>query len=271
MPPNRYRLYIDESGTAGTDLLNKLHERYLGLTAIAVEWNHLRDFIIPTVQDIKWRYFEEAAFNDDPDHRVILHRTDIRSKKNIFLCLKDETIRNRYNADLLQFLADAEFIIISVVIDKASHLKNYGKTFAQNPYHYCLYTIIENYCELLLEKNARGDIIAEARGRKEDKALQAAYDEIFTKGHDAKSASYFQGVLSSGKIRIRYKGENLYGLQLADLLAQPLRQSILEEKEGIVSIPPECFSTSLLACSTDKYYRDLATNQVDGMGRIYIK
>lgn len=66
-----------------------------------------------------------------------------------------------------------------------------------------------------------GDIVAESRGKKENKQLAKAYRYIFKHGTDHLPSKLMQVKLSSAEIKIKSKSDNIAGLQLADALANP--------------------------------------------------
>jgi hypothetical protein len=81
-------------------------------------------------------------------------------------------IHDAFNQDLLQFLQQSTYVLITVVIDKKAHTKRYGAA-ALNPYHYCLAARLEHYYGFMNFYNAKGDIMTESRGSKEDRLLTA--------------------------------------------------------------------------------------------------
>jgi hypothetical protein len=59
------------------------------------------------------------------------------------------------------------------------------------------------------------------------------------------------------------------GLQLADLLAHPLKRDVLRDK-GVLTETPSDFERRLLGVVTPKYNRRLGDKRVEGYGRILV-
>jgi hypothetical protein len=66
------------------------------------------------------------------------------------------------------------YIVNTVLIDKHEHAKRYGE-WQYNPYHYCMLALVERYVLWLNRQRLTGDVLAESRGKSEDKALKAAF------------------------------------------------------------------------------------------------
>jgi hypothetical protein len=75
-------------------------------------------------------------------------------------------------------------------------------------------------------------VIAEARGKKQDKDLKKAFMEIYEMGTGQINSRDFVGVLSSSQIKFGSKKDNIAGLQMADLIAHPSRIATINEYEG---------------------------------------
>jgi len=60
-----------------------------------------------------------------------------------------------FNEDFLNFLKNKEYTVITVVIDKKTHVERYQKA-SYHPYHYCIIAMLERYCGFLNLFNAVG-------------------------------------------------------------------------------------------------------------------
>jgi hypothetical protein len=76
---------------------------------------------------------------------------------------------------------------------------------------------------------AKAHVIIEARGGKEDALMQYEFARLFLDGTTYLSAAYFRAQFFPG-IVFRVKSENCSGLQLADLLARPCAEKVLNPK-----------------------------------------
>jgi len=67
----------------------------------------------------------------------------------------------------------------------------------------------------------KGDVMAESRGKKEDMRLKTSFSGIWERGTDLMEAQQFQESLTSKKLRVKPKANNIAGLQLAGIVAYP--------------------------------------------------
>jgi len=173
----------------------------------------MRQIAIPEIQRIKAEILEL-----DPDEIHPLHRKELMEKKWPFIQLRKPEKQAAFDAAILKLLTDLPYTVVSVVIDKQAHLARY-QTWAYDPYHYCLQVLFERYCMTLHKLKARGDVMSEARAKREDDRLAAAYEDLYNNpGH------IYPEVLArvtSKKLKVRKKQQNIIGLQIADLIAHP--------------------------------------------------
>lgn len=282
-----YRLYIDESGdhtygkkekkpfvisSHGKNLhettidhypqLEKDDKRYLGLTGCIFKLDYYRDIFVPTFEAFKRDFF-------DPDEHIVLHAKEIIQRQGHFHVLQNKDIADRFDAGLVDLVANAEYSVINVVIDKKNHVENYGSS-AWHPYHYCLANMLARYCLFLKNRKARGDVMAESRGKTEDFELKKTYSAIYEKGTRFKSAKFFQQYLTSKEIKIKPKEKNVAGLQLADILANPLKKYTLFQK-GFVQEPDESvFWLKIIEAVKPKVDCRERDGRVDGYGLVFI-
>ena len=258
----RFRLYVDESGDHTYHKLDESDKRYLGLIGCIIEDGYYRETFHPALEKLKQTYFPHS-----PDDPVILHRRDIMNKNGPFWRLRDVGRKEAFNVDLLTFLEKQEYRIIMVVIDKKIHLERYGKA-AFHPYHYCLAVLLERYCGFLKFFGAKGDVMAESRGGKEDMHLKDAYRCIYNDGTGWRLHDFFQDTLTSKEIKLKPKNTNIAGLQLADLLAYPLKREILLDEDRVSDIGR--FSGEICQKVVTKYNRQIYKGTIKGYGRIFL-
>jgi len=262
----RYRLYLDESGDHTYQALDQPSHRYLGLTGCYFTFEDYPAFA-HALEQLKYDHFARYPHRD-PDQPIILHRNDIINRRGVFSLLRDPENEERFNNDLLRTFADARYKIISVVIDKKKHLERYGNhTF--HPYHYCLTAILERYCGFLNYFNARGDVLAEARGGTEDNQLKSAYRRIYESGTLWRDRDFFQNALTSKEIKLKPKKANIAGLQLSDCLAYPIKQTMLLEK-GRIKDPGNVFGKRVYEAVSKKFNRQIYDGRLWGYGKIWL-
>lgn len=259
-----FRLYIDESGDHTYHSLDHESRRYLGLTGCIIEFEYYRTNFHPQFEALKQKHFPYS-----PDEPVIFHRTDIINRRGPFWRLRDRNNQMVFNKDLLEFLSQQDYRIISVVIDKKTHIERYGEA-AFHPYHYCLAAMLERYCRFLNTIHAMGDVLAESRGGSEDRQLKEAYKAVYNSGTQLRNPAYFQKALTSHEIKIKPKTANIAGLQISDVLAYPSKQEVLFE-QNLISDPGDTFGKEIWERIKDKYVHDVSGTVIHQYGKILLK
>lgn len=244
----KYRIYIDETGNSDLGSSENPNHRYLSLTGVIIDIALVDSIIYPQMEALKRKYF-----GSHPDEPVILHRKEIVNAKPPFECLRQEEIRNNFNCELLQYLRDWEYQVISVCIDKKRHKETYS-IWRYDPYHYCMEILLERFVFFLDQKQSVGDVMAESRGRNEDRRLKLSFDLLFRKGTHYVNHDRFQASLTSKKLKVKPKVANISGLQLADLLAHPSRNEILNDNNLLLNGPAP-FGQEIIKILKFKYYQ----------------
>lgn len=218
----KYRIYIDEVGNSDLKSSVDPNNRYLSLTGVIFELNYIKEFITPSVENLKQKFF-----GSHPDEPIILHRKELVNKKYPFKQLKNPIIENDFNNELLSLLKNFDYTIITIVIDKLEH-KNKYKVWKYDAYHYCLAVMVERFYKFLNSRYSVGDVMIESRGATEDKRLKKSYTKIFNEGTDYIRSDLFQKTLTSKELKVKPKSANISGLQIADLVAYPARQYVFD-------------------------------------------
>jgi hypothetical protein len=156
---------------------------------------------------------------------------------------------------------------VCVIIDKREHIDSYANPW--HPYHFCLSALLDRYCGWLNHYNAVGDVMAESRGREEDLRLKQAYRTVHGSGTWQFGRDHHQRALTSGEIKMQPKRANIAGLQLADVLAYPVRQACLVER-GAVGDPGQVFGKRVADAVASKLNRREDTGEVWGYGKVWL-
>ncbi|HBI24342.1 MAG TPA: hypothetical protein DDX84_09140 [Nitrospiraceae bacterium] len=220
----KYRIYIDEVGNPDLESSNDPNHRFLSLTGIILELGYVESVVFPQMEALKTKYF-----HSHPDDPVIFHRKEMVNAKKPFEVLKDDNIQKKFDSELLSLMSRWEYTVITVCLDKKNHKETYA-TWRYDPYHYCLAVLLERFVFFLNRMNTQGDVMAESRGGKEDKRLKTSFVRLWEQGTDFVEPEQFQKVLTSKQLKVKPKANNISGLQLADLLAHPSRNEILNEQ-----------------------------------------
>ena len=257
-----YRMYIDESGDHTYYETEDPAKKYLGLTGVLIEYEYYRTTFQPELELLKQKHFPHS-----PDEPVILHREDIVNRRGPFWRLRDSEKEKAFNDHLLRFLEEQRYCVITVVIDKNSHVRRYGDA-AYHSYHYCLTAMLERYCGYLNFYNAQGDVLAESRGGTEDRQLKIEYKRLYEEGTYYRGSKFFQKALASGEIKLKPKWKNIAGLQIADILAHPSKQEILADSKCTVT--ESNFGKQICQCIRAKYNQQVYEGRIWGYGKVFI-
>jgi hypothetical protein len=261
-PKTRYRLYIDESGDHTYKLLNDTSHRYLALLGVWFQQDkHYVEFA-DCLERLK-----RIIFGPSPDKPIVLHRSKIINRKGVFGQLCDREVRKRFDTKLIDIVGQACFKMICVIIDKQVHLERYYSPF--HPYHYCLAAMLDRYSGWLNYKNSVGDIMAESRARGEDLQLKQAYQRVYESGTLMFPHEHHQKVLTSKDIKLKPKMANIAGLQLADILAHPVKQALLFEK-GKITDSSGNFGKQVYEAAKRKFNANDRTGKVEGYGKVWL-
>lgn len=264
-PPNRFRLYVDETGdhTRSMSESDPVGRRYLCLLGVMVRMGETYTRLQASVEDVKRTHLPY-----DPDAPPILHRKDILRRRGPYHVLNDDAIRTAFDGDLIELVNTAPITIFGVVIDKFSHgSKEYR--YLTHAYHYCLAAMLEKYCGLLEFLGAVGDVLVEARGKTEDMTLQKEFRSIWASGTPYLSNSMTKKTLTSRELKIKPKNLNVAGLQVADILAHPVMRDVLLDRGRVNSLDGD-FAARIIDVARAKYYRQRYKGTIRGYGRILL-
>lgn len=254
-----FRLFIDEVGHANMKSAEHPNERYLSLTGVIMKIGYESADFAESLKKLKHDIFGTTD--------IVLHRTDIVYKRPPFEALRDNDVEARFNRSALDLIANSSYRVITVVIDKFEHKRRY-LVWQAYPYHYCMMAMLERYALWLRQAGAVGDVMAESRGKKENKMLSESYTRLYEKGTEYVSARTFQSSLSTKELKIREKLANTPGLQLADLIANPSMRSMICEKEG-KEMTAE-FGKKIVEILVRNKYRRSSDGEINGTGRKWL-
>ena len=224
-------MYVDESGDDVMDSSKWRNpdNRYLGLTGVVFASETYRTRTHPEFEALKQEFFPY-----DPDFPMVLVRSEIVKKWNLFRALQDPEIASHWEDRVIRFLELHIAQVITVVLDKEI-FPNVGQSSGLRPYGYCMEALTIIYDEWLGQVGGTGDVMAESRGKREDRQLKEDFRRFMTgQGNLSESPRW----VTSSQIKLNLKAENITGLQLADLLAYPSKKGILLDNDcGVDNFP----------------------------------
>jgi hypothetical protein len=207
------RLFIDEVGHHDMKSSDDPAQRYLGLTGVLMDLDYEQGPFTTALNGLKDDIFGRHDFS--------FHRRELIDKKpDPFTALQDEATKKRFDAQMMTLIEDSHYRAITAVIDKKEHKERY-RVWQFQPYHYCMTVMLERYVLHLDRIGATGDVVFESRGKKENKQLANSYRRLYERGTIHVPKELFQRRLTSKEIKIKPKTDNISGLQLADLIANP--------------------------------------------------
>jgi hypothetical protein len=186
----RYRLYIDEVGNSDVESSDDPNHRFLSLTGIIAELDYVAAVLHGQMESLKATFF-----GTHPDEPIIFHRKEMMNAKAPFAVLKDQETQQRFDQELLLLMSKWEYTVITVCLDKKAHKETYT-TWRYDPFHYCLAVLLERFVFFLNRRGARGDVMAESRGGKEDTRLKKSFTRLYEQGTQFLEAEQFQRALT---------------------------------------------------------------------------
>ena len=252
-------MYIDETGNSDLKSSDNPNHRFLTLTGVIVNLQYISDTLAPELEALKSKYF-----GSHPDEPIILHRKEMVNAKPPFSILRDNSVKEKFNNELLHLLDSWQYKVISVIMDKRE-LKTRYTTWQFDPYHYCLSVLIERYTMFLEDCKAIGDVLAESRGKNEDIRLKQSFESLVEKGTDYIAGDRISAALTSKQLKVKLKSNNIAGLQLCDLLAHPSRLEMIKTYNLDNIDYSDRFAAKIIEILHKKYYQK--GNKIIGIGK----
>lgn len=242
---NFYFLFLDEIYTPNLneflkfsqkEILEREKHLHFGISGVIISSSGLSDLNFKS-RRIKIKYYPRQK-------TLIFHYIDILNNKDSFSDLKLNPKKKKALADSLsEFIKNNKLKYSAVFIDKHDLIKKYGifdksgrvikinkigsNLFPKSPikdynlYLLCLKKIIEHFFVFITNRKikARGIIIAEARGEREDTELREAFHKIHCYGISKIQPTELRKIVLD--LFIVPKSQNYIGTQLADLVLYP--------------------------------------------------
>lgn len=213
---SRFLAFFDECGDHSLEKIDRDFPLFI-LALIVVERSVYRDQILPEFNRFKLRYFNHEGVN--------LHSRDIRLAAGPFALLQNPVVRPEFMAELSAIMERLPFTLFISAIQKQKYLEQRGGN-AANPYDLALEFTMEGLFHFLQEHGEQHlPIVADARGKREDNALEQVFERLMTQGTANIPAEQFGRM--SCNLSFQSKKNNILGVQLADLCAHPCARHIL--------------------------------------------
>lgn len=207
-----YLVFVDESGDHSLESIDYNYPVFVLCFCIVKKDVYLSS-LVPKVKELKLKTFGHDF--------VVFHEKDIRQRKADFSRLNKEA-REAFLNSLTDVIAEQDFTLVAIVIDKLRHKLKYYKP--DHPYHLAMQFGLERLYSFLCLKGEQDKVvhvICEARGQKEDNELELAFRRVCD-GENRTNRKYPFSII------IADKKTNSEGLQLADLIARPVGLSVIK-------------------------------------------
>ena len=246
-----YFLFLDELYTSNLnefrkkdkkEIFEKENHWHFGLAGAILPASSLYDLYSKS-RKIKNKFYPQKD-------NLIFHYTDTLNKKDDFSDLAvDDKKYNAYISSLSHLVINTDFKYVSCYIDKHELIKKYGifdkegkvikiqkigsnlfprsQFINYNLYLLCLKHLIINFFKFITNKRcpARGIIVAEARGSKEDSELRKAFHKLYYDGISSVRPTDLRHIILD--LFIVPKEQNYIGTQLTDMIIYPTYDAIV--------------------------------------------
>lgn len=161
-----YIVFVDESGDHSLTSINSDWPVFVLCFCIFGVGEYV-DKVAPAIRRLKCKTFGHDL--------VVFHEHDIRKKKGAFAQL-NQARREEFLQELTAVVAATDMTIVAVVIDKVLHKRKYTQPY--HPYYLAMrYGLerVQHFLRMRGETDAETAVIFEARGAKEDQALELEF------------------------------------------------------------------------------------------------
>ncbi len=213
---NKFVLYLDECGDQN---LASFDPQFPIFTLCGIVVSEEQD----RVMSERINALKQDIWNNT---NIILHSRDIRKCQNGFEVLFDLEVKKRFLQGINDILGDKGYVVVCCSILKEPYIRQYGKL--NDVYGLSLSYIMERvvfYLDSLGLTDIELSTIIERRGKKEDAALLNYYNQLLDRGTYWVNSLRMKKVFK--KFEMRWKSENIVGLQIADLIAYPVTRHVL--------------------------------------------
>jgi len=227
-PRTNYLLFVDECGTHDMQHVDANFPIFV-LVGLLVGEVYYAKSLVPRVKALKVSHFGKSD--------VVLHSRDIRRRQGDFEIFRTTPERKPpFDAAIGNLVLRARIRLFAVAIDKM-RLRRHS-LLPLNPYDVSLSQLLSAVLGppriVGPSRPMVSKIVAESRGRKEDKELQREFQELRRLGLDNYGALSVQSRRSGtvqhlfpSKIDFAMKSLAIAGLELADLAAYPIARAVM--------------------------------------------
>lgn len=217
----KYNLYIDECGDHCLTAYDRNFPIFT-LCGILVPVKMINQFK-KSIDELKVEFWGSTD--------VILHSREIRKCEKHFKILFDNEVKQRFYKHVNELLAQqGVYVIICCSVLKKECIAKHGVD--ADVYGTALKYVLQRSIFCVDDLNPDGgiiNIIVEKRGKREDEALTSYYNKLRVTGmHYVTPERMAEHI---GHFGFSDKKENVFGLQVADLIAYPISRHVLSPEK----------------------------------------
>ena len=212
-------VFADESGDHGLTNLRS-HSRAFVIAYAIFGRQEYDELVVPAFKAYKQRFFG--------DELVPLHERDIRRGDGAFRRLAGPEARAEAEQELRRLLAQLPFSIVAVGVRKDRFVARADRP--ASPYDLWFVEGILTYLSAMPSAGAASpptEIVVDSRGEKEDGQLQNLVNSLTHADTPEGSSFPFQ-------IRFAKKTDVEVGVEVADLIANPIARHVLNEEHPMI-------------------------------------
>lgn len=214
----KYDLYIDECGDHNLATFDRNFPVFTLCGILIPRKNANR--VKAAIENLKQEFWGTSE--------VILHSRDIRKCEKHFKILFDSDVKSRFYLRVNEILCqEGVYVVICCSVLKNLCIARYGTD--ADIYGTALKYVIQRsiFCvDDLTPGGATIDITVEKRGKKEDASLLSYYNSLRVNGMHYVSPERLTSHISH--FGFSDKKDNVYGLQIADLIAYPISRYVID-------------------------------------------
>ena len=219
MPRPTHFAFADESGDSKMDRIDPAFP-VLSFAVCLFEAATYERLVVPAVRDLKLRHFD--------DDQVVLHEREIRRRLGRYSVMRTPQARFDFEREVIELIEALPFTIIAVVVHKGLLKTRY--LFPDDPYELCLrfaFERVRKFVDLTSGTDAVAHLTAESRDPTNDRRLREALD-------DFRRGDYLGGPLGNVALSFARKIDGHAGLEIADLVANPIARHVLGRPSAFV-------------------------------------
>ena len=216
---SEFVIFADESGDHGLTNVRS-HSRAFVIAFAIFRRRDYDEIVVPAFKAYKQRFFG--------DDSVPLHERDIRRGDGAFRRLAGPQPRAEAEQQLRHLLRELPFSIVAVGIRKDRFAPISDRS--ASPYERWFIAGIFSYLSAMPLGGARTpptELVVDSRGKKEDNQLRDLVESLTDADTPEASAFRFQ-------IRFTRKADVEVGVEIADLIANPIARRVLDEEHPLI-------------------------------------